>query len=108
MMTEACMTNRQRGGLSDWRWVTLFGGLVVATPLTAQDWSGGAMDPAAVSAPMAVQAASEAQAHARAGKAKGSPARSRQICGKARDRMAAGEDDPKLPRLLALCRKGGY
>ncbi|WP_341207390.1 hypothetical protein [uncultured Sphingomonas sp.] len=102
------MTNRQRGGRMGWPWVMLVGGLAVGTPLAAQEWSGGAMDPAAVSAPMAVQAASAAQAHHRTGKAKGSPARSRQICANARDRMAAGEDDPNLPRLLALCRKGGY
>jgi len=108
MMTEACVTNRQRGGLSRRRWVVFVGGLAVATPLAAQDWSGGAMDPAAVSAPMAVQAASAAQAHRRAGQAKGSPTRSRQICSAARDRQAAGDGDPKLPRLLALCRKGGY
>lgn len=108
MMTEACVANRQHGGISGWRWVTFVGGLAVATPLAAQDWSGGAIDPAAVSVPMAVQAASAAQAHPRAGKEKGSPARSRQICGKARDRMVAGDGDPKLPRLLALCRKGGY
>lgn len=108
-MMEACVTGQQRGGGKlGWRWVMSAGGLAVATPLAAQDWSGGAMDPAAVSAPMAVQAASAAQAHRRGGKAAGSPARSRQICATARDRMAAGEDDPKLPRLLALCRKGGY
>lgn len=107
-MTEACVTNRQRGGLSGRRWVIFVGGLAIASSLAAQDWSGGAMDPAAVSAPMAVQAASAAHAHRRGGKAKGSPARSRQICLDARERMAAGENDPKLPRLLALCRKGGY
>lgn len=87
MMTEACVANGRRGGTSGRRWVLFVGGLAIATPLFARDFSGGPMDPAAVGAPMAVQAASAAQAHRRGGKAKGSSARSRQICSDARDRM---------------------
>lgn len=77
----------------------------------AQEWSGGAMNPATVSGPMATQAAAEAQAQ-RVGRARGSvrgsPARSRQICADARSKVEAGDDSPRLPRLLALCKKGGY
>jgi hypothetical protein len=81
------------------------------TPAAAQEWSGGAMNPATVSGPMATQAAAEAQARRR-GKprdaVRGSPARSREICSDARSKVAAGDDNPRLPRLLALCEKGGY
>lgn len=41
-MTEACVTNRQRGGISGWRWVTFVGGLAIASPLAARDGSGEA------------------------------------------------------------------
>lgn len=80
-------------------------------PAAAQEWSGGAMNPATVSGPMATQAAAEAQAERRGKPRKavrGSPARSREICSNARSKVAAGDDNPQLPRLLALCEKGGY
>ncbi len=84
---------------------------MATVPVAAQEWSGGAMNPATVSGPMATQAAAEAQAQ-RAGRARsgvrGSPARSRQICADARSKVEAGDDSPRLPRLLALCKKGGY
>lgn len=81
------------------------------SPAAAQDWSGGAMNPATVSGPMATQAAAEAQARRQGGtrgSVRGSPARSRQICSYARSKVEAGDESPKLPRLLALCKKGGY
>ena len=80
-------------------------------PAAAQDWSGGAMNPAAVSGPMATQAAAEAQARRRTDtprKVTGSPARSRRICADARAKVAAGDGTRRLSRLLALCAKGGY
>lgn len=80
-------------------------------PASAQEWSGGAMNPATVSGPMATQAAAEAQANRRSDvqrKVKGSPTRSREICTDARGKIAAGDDNPRLSRLLALCAKGGY
>lgn len=80
-------------------------------PASAQEWSGGAMNPATVSGPMATQAAAQAQASRRGDaqrKVKGSPTRSREICTDARGKIAAGDDNPRLSRLLALCAKGGY
>lgn len=82
-----------------------------ATPVISQDWSGGSMDSHSLSAPMVVEAATEAQARhlKRSGSStKGSPARSRQICSDARSKVKGGDKSPRLPRLLALCRKGGY
>jgi len=86
-------------------------GLALAAPAIAQDWSGGSMDSHSLSAPMVVEAATAAQARQLKGSrssAKGSPARSRQICADARSKVEEGDDSPRLPRLLALCKKGGY
>ena len=82
-----------------------------AVPAAAQEWSGGSMNPATVSGPMATQAAAEAQVDRQSKsrrKSKGSPARSREICTDARSKVAAGDESFRLSRLLALCTKGGY
>lgn len=87
---------------------------VLLTPLSvadAQEWSGGAMDPVAVSNPMAVQAASEAQARRLRGRqSRASRAtRTAQTCGnvpRARERL--GADNPRVQRLAQLCRQAGY
>ena len=88
--------------------------LVLFTPLSAadaQEWSGGAMDSVAVSNPMAVQAASEAQARHFSGRHSrvNGATRTAQTCGNVpRVRERLGADNPRVQRLAQLCRQAGY